>query len=1332
MAKINLLLATLLVTISSSIFGMNFQHRTIHQGLSNNIVYSISKDPKGILWFGTRTGIDRYDGHYFTHYNLKSPNQELSEANIAKYIHCDPTGKLWVGTLNGLFYFNPGMNRFEQVKGANNKELSTIRINTLLTDSEGNLWIGADNTAYIYNHKSDSVIKIPEINTPVLSMHQIDKENLLMGTESGILNINIKTYRIGSYSEKLSIKENLQDAFCYSIFEDNENRLWFCSLNHGILVIDKETHKTYKHPKLNTLIPKGVMIKKIIALDSNQYAIGADGIGLIIVNKELQPIATYSHNEDEPSSLSNNGVYDLIKDSEGRLWISTYGGGINVYDPNLLPFRPIQHKTNSSNSLSNNTGRAIMEDSMGRLWFGTKKGISILDPKTNSWKHIHNTKKNPHRLGSNTILSICQVNENKIWVGSYGGGINKIDLHSLKSSPLLSSEEFKKKIGSIYIYKILKDSDGDIWIGSIRQPIKRYNPTTKTITKYPISNVQAIYEGKNKKILLGSRDGFYMLNKQSGEFKLFSPNPEDPQSLSSEACFCFCEDLSGNIYIGTEGGGLNIYSPTTEKFEYYTKKDGLPTNTIYGILPDQSGNLWLSTTNGLSMFNPKSKKFVNYDISDGLTIKEFNYGASYKTRNGEMIFGGESGFLAFTPSKIKKINLIPKLFFTDLKISNKSLPIGHAENPLQQHIDLTSQINLNYNQNSFSLDFVGINFTNPVKNRYSWKLEGFDQEWTPASTKHTATYTNIPPGEYVFKVRTSNLQDIWNGKERVIMVRITPPFYQTWWAFAIYMLILGGIAFFIIKFYKIQLQEKHSNEKVQFFINVAHDLKTPLTLIKSPLTSLFNKGTLPQDENDLISMALKNVDKLTTHFTQLLDFQKAEMKKMQLQVDKHNIVEHLTDTTTSFKPLIDKKRIKFQILSEKNIIDLWYDRLQIEKVFYNLISNAIKYTPEDEKITIRINTHRNSCILNIIDSGIGIPEDQQQNIFKRYYRATNAINSEETGSGVGLLLVKQLVDLHGGKISFSSVTNKGTCFTLKFRMDRSHYKPSDFISDKSAEKYIPVFKTTGKSSEEKHNRESLTTDMPNNQSDLPKLLIVEDSKELITFLSNELMDEYNIQMASNGIEALEIIDQTEPDIIISDIMMPKMDGRVFCAHLKKNIETCHIPIILVTALTSSDYKIEGYELGADGYIEKPFDLRILKSKISNLLNSHKILKDKFLKQEDTSEQINYKNELDQEFIQKCMDIVNENMDNPEFSVEEFSKSLFMSRPVLYRKLKALTGQSPQDYIKIIRLKKSVELIKEGRYSIGEIAYQTGFSDPKYFSTSFKKFYGVSPSKYGKQ
>jgi signal transduction histidine kinase/AraC-like DNA-binding protein len=650
------------------------------------------------------------------------------------------------------------------------------------------------------------------------------------------------------------------------------------------------------------------------------------------------------------------------------------------------------------------------------------------------------------------------------------------------------------------------------------------------------------------------------------------------------------------------------------------------------------------------------------------------------------------------------------------------------DGPLQKRLDLTDNLSLDYNQNSFSISFIGLNYTNPVKNQYTWKLEGFEREWTPRISSNTATYTNIPPGHYNFRVRSTSDMNEWNGDERSIKIYIQPPFYRTMWAYFFYTIMIISVALMILQFMRIRYEEHHAKEKIQFFINVAHDLRTPLTLIQSPLSRITESKTLSETDKINLELAQKNAGKLSQLFNQLLEFQKADLNKLQVQIGAHDIVGHLKEVVTAFQPLLDKKKIACELKAPFEKLEVWYDELILDKIFYNLISNAIKYNKENGKIVITVKSDKSNCYIEVDDSGIGIPADQQKKVFRSYFRASNAINSAETGSGVGLMLVRHLVELHKGKIDFVSKAGEGTCFKIKIPIKWKNFITSDFVSDadvRSGRATKPAHELIHKDSQMNIPHSDVFAE---GRSKLPKVLVVEDSEDLRAFLANSLEPRYRVYGACNGREALSVIEKSHPDLILSDVMMPEMDGNMLCAHLKQHLETCHIPVILLTALTDNDYKIEGYDVGADAYLEKPFDIKVI-SRIENLLRSRVLLKDKFLNYHTPSDAIGYKSKIDQDFIQKAVKIVTDNVTDPEFSVEEFCKKIFISRPVLYRKLKALTDQSPQDFIRIIRLKKAIEYMTQADMNINEAAYQAGFSDPKYFSTCFKKHYGKSPSSY---
>jgi signal transduction histidine kinase/ligand-binding sensor domain-containing protein/AraC-like DNA-binding protein len=1319
----------LFTTISAQ--SMDFKRLSIDDGLSNSVVYSITQDSKGLFWFGTRTGVDSYNGSSFNHYNLYSAKNSVSPH--AKYLLNDQDENLWVGTTNGLFKYDRSKDNF-RIGSSKLRRIQNFNVNKLSFDKKGQLWIGTSTSLYVLIPETDSLIQIREINIPVNDLRMVGNEHCLVATTRGLFKVNTSDFKVGPISSKNDINEIFSSEFISLIYSEKENEIWISTQNRGLYIYYPDEEKLTRVNTIDKYTSSGVLIKDIEYINKSEYLIATDGNGLLKLSKDLSLKSHFYHAEDNPTSLSNNGVYDIFTDKDNRVWIATYGGGVSLYDPNLLPFTRIEHITNNTNSVSNNTGRVIIEDQNKNLWFGTKKGVSIYSPGKNKWKHIYNSKETPNVIGQNTVLTICQVSPEEVWIGSYGGGIDKINTNNFSSTPLIKREDIAKVLGSQYVYDIFKSSDNNIWVGLLRNQLIRYNPQTKEITRFPIINIQRIQESSSGELLLGSREGFYILNVETGEFKLYYHQPKDPSSISNNAVYAILEAGNDIIYIGTEGGGLNIFDKRTGRFTHYKKKDGLPSNTVYGIVKDQNNMIWLSTTNGISVFNPFDKSFTNYDTSDGLHIKEFNGGASYRTSDGKIIFGGTKGFVSFYPDQIKKITIAPKLILTDLKISNRSVKIDKENSPLNRQIDLTDTLTLNFDQNSFSLSFIGLNYTNPVKNQYSWMLDGFEKQWTPRTRDNNATYTNIPPGNYNFKVRSTNVQDSWNGEERNIHIRIRPPFYLTYWAIIIYILIASSITFLIFKFLRIQYEEQHAKEKIQFFVNLAHDLRTPLTLIQSPLSKIAESEQMPEADKQYLDLARKNASKLSQLFNQLLDFQKADLKKMQLQVSEYDVITHLQEVKKVFMPLMDKKSIACELRSDSRTLNLWYDKIKFDKIFFNLISNAIKYTPKNGKIIIMVHADKKNCTIEFIDNGIGIPTEQQKNVFKRYFRATNAINSTETGSGVGLMLIKHIVELHNGQITFDSKPGKGSTFKVTVPLTKTHFQTADYrrLSEKSdtnvskseaITKPELLSKSIGKELEE--SKKEGTSDSKKR----PKVVIAEDSDELRNFLVSSLQPRYSVYDAPDGKKALSIIEKVNPDIVISDIMMPEMDGNTLCTHLKTHIETCHIPVILLTALTDTDYKIEGYEAGADAYLEKPFDVKVSISRIENLLKSRSVLKNKFLKYNDPSESIDYKSKLDQEFIKKAVDIVNDNILNSDFSVEEFSKLLYMSRPVLYRKLKALTDQSPQDFIKIIRLKTAVDYLNQTNMSINEVAYNSGFSDPKYFSTCFKKYYGMSPSKY---
>jgi signal transduction histidine kinase/ligand-binding sensor domain-containing protein/DNA-binding response OmpR family regulator len=1294
---------------------------SVKDGMSGSKVFSMVEDENGIMYFGTDSGLDRYDGTNFTHFNYPEENVSFPFRTQVFY---DKNKNLWLGNNSGLFQFDFNQDKII-VPQTQREQLKLLNIRVISSDHYGRLWLGTDNSLCIYDYEKDLLINISELPFEVNSIEFINANLCLVGTSDGIFQVDINNLNVGVF---LSSENIFRDSQCSFIKKDSLNRIWICSLSKGIFIYDGKKDVSIRLlDNLDKIIPPETVIKDIYQTSKDRFLIATDGSGLFVLNEQLELVQHRFHNENDPESLSSNGIYDIYVDSNNRTWLCTYGGGINIIDPNNPSFGILKHIVNEQNSLGNNFARTIIEDSKGNIWVGTRKGISILSKQNGRWKHIYNSPESRKILGNNTTLTLCQVTETEIWAGSYGGGIDKININTLKVEPLFSISEFKERLGAPFVYSIKKDSKGEIWIAMLKSNIARYNLQTKKITHYPFQSIHSIAETSNNQLFLGSGDGLTVINLNDETYKIYQNTPGDKSTISNNTVYSFHELNEKEVMVGT-GRGLNIFNLETRTFKYYTQKNGLASDDIRSIIKDAIGNYWLGTTSGLSVFDINKEEFTNYENSDGIQISEFNYGSACTSSDGLIYFGGYNGIIFLEKGQFNKTTIVPEIFFTDFKIFNKTVSPSEKDSPLQGHINQTETINLKSRENSISFSFIGVNYSNPLKNNYSWKLEGFDETWVPTSQIPVATYTNLEPGSYTLKVKATNLSKQWNSKERAIQIIIAPPFWETYWAYTFYTIIMLGISFFILKFTKIQYEEKHSKEKINFFTQLAHDLRTSLTLIKSPLSRIHENNNLDKSDKEMLDLSQKNLQKLTQRFNQLLDFQKADLNKLQLQINRHDFIDHLNEAIVSFKPILESKKIEFEIKNKFKSLDVWYDKIKIDKVLLNLLSNAVKYTTENGKITIKCNTSRKYWNLEVCDNGIGIPKNQHNRIFNQYFRASNAINSSEVGSGVGLMLVKKIVDLHKGKISFNSELNEGTCFKIMIPLNlqsktvsnekvsvTEEISPSKPILPLVIDNKIEINENSHKSSKR------------------AKVLVTEDSDELRNFLIQSLQDDYVVSGAANGKEGLKIVKTFHPDIIISDIMMPKMDGNTFCSKLKNDIETCHIPVILLTALTDSFFKIEGYHVGADDYIEKPFDIGILKSRIENLISSRKMLKDKFLKFIAPNKgEVTIKNNIDQIFLEKAVQLVNDNLLNTEFSVNELSKNLNVSRPVLYRKIKALTDQSPQEFIKVIRLQKAAEILRTKDSNIGETAYLTGFANPKHFSTSFKQHFGMSPSKFIQQ
>ena len=883
-----------------------------------------------------------------------------------------------------------------------------------------------------------------------------------------------------------------------------------------------------------------------------------------------------------------------------------------------------------------------------------------------------------------------------------------------------------------YIRSIMKDSAGNIWSGGYYN-LKQIDFSRKNIRTYPgLNGITDIIEKDEKHMWIGTATGLYLLDKESGEFQYIS------MPIESFYINALYQSDNGLLYIGTSNSGLLIYDYENKSFEHF-HKDNCPliSNNIYTILSDEDQSILLSTENSLTSYYPSEKVFHNWTKEQGLKSDHFNSASGVLRKNGNFILGSTDGAIEFHKDMMIPRNYKFQMIFSDLRVFYQTVYPGDEGSPLEVDIDETKVLKLKYNQNIFSLRISSINYDYPSLILYSWKLEGFYDGWSRPEKDCLIRFTNLSPGKYTLRVRAISSEDRRIVlEERDMDIMIEQPIWLSIWALLLYALVIAAIVTITLRVIILRKQRKTSDEKIRFFINTAHDIRTPLTLIKAPLEELSEKEDLTPGGRSNMNTAIRNVNALLRLTTNLINFERADTYSSALYVSEYELSTYMEEMINAFRAYADVKRVSLTYESNFRYMNVWLDKDKMDSILKNLISNALKYTPEGGSVHIFAAETEDNWSVEVKDTGIGIPASEQKKLFRMHFRGSNAINSKVTGSGIGLLLVWKLVRLHKGKINFNSTEGKGSCIKVIFPKKEKYYRKAVHSPKPGSEKVVYTESGVPKNISLSTVYDTARQKQQQN-GDLPKILIVEDNDELREYLRNTLSDDYTIQVCSDGKQALDIVKEYMPNMIISDIMMPEMRGDELCHKLKNDIETSHIPIILLTALNNDRNIIEGLKTGADEYIVKPFNIGILRATIANILTNRSLLRHKYANLELNDEEsdtacINCSTDIDWKFISTVKKSVEDNMDNSSFTVDVLCNLLNMSRTSFYNKIKALTDQAPADYIRLIRLKRAAQLLKEQQHSITEVAEMTGFSDAKYFREVFKKHFNVSPSQYAKQ
>ena len=1323
-------------------------------GLSSARVYSIVEAEDGAMWISTKRGVDRYNGQQVRNYTLATDMQfsDASGRNIKltkdsqQHIYAyDNKGKIYI--------YNKVKDTFQLQVNLTNVLGGSVVLNDLLVDDKGCFWMALDRGVYMMAHLSIAGSKDKTAynkgiyilkNTYVNHIRFFGKQ-LLIGSPSGVF----------AYSQNAAQPRLLLRGYSVlsSYHDVKAHQIWLGTFHRGILLLDDRTWKPLSSlTQFSSLsdIPL-IPVRSIIPYDAATILMAVDGAGVYAYDKKTCKTNLLLNTDGRPENiLHGNGVYALCKDHLGDLWMGSYSGGVDMAIPMEHTLEFVRHEYLNSQSLINNGVNDVMQsvDAQGRnskIWYATDKGVSIYDEQTHLWRHS---------LYNKVALTLCQTADGKVLVGTYGDGIFQVHADGSSSRAYSVSNG---KLKTDYVYSIFKDSEGGLWIGCldgdlvhIPSSLEKNGNVDNSVNYLPINEVQSIVESPDKKIIaVGTTHGCYRIDKRSLRASRFFYPSEFPSVDYNFFVNAMDFQDARHIWIATDGGGLYLYDWQKQQVKNYTISQSLPSNTVYALVKTPIGKVWMSTDKGLAFID--HGKVTNLNFFKGLE-REYKRMAVVRTQDGRMIFGSSEGAVVLASKFARGLNYKAPLHITGVEVEGKTfdeanqLEGWHAElfEMLQE-----GKMSFSHDEKTLIVHFESINYPYQHDIQYQYYLAGYDHQWSVPSTYQQARFANLPPGSYTLHIKAKGRS---NGRilgESILHIHIAQPWWNSWWAWIAYLCILGAIVYFGWDYYRERLHRKYYDDKINFFVNTAHNIRTPLSLVLAPLADLAKDTTLGDKSRKFLEMALRNGDKLLRMVTELLDFQKMAVVKTQVHMQKVELSVLLRQQVDKFQMSAQEKHINLR-LATCGQHTFSTDLSMMDLIFENLLSNAVKYTKVGGTITISASLDEvgKQVSIQVSDTGIGIPKTEAKHIFQSFFRASNAVNSQEMGSGLGLMLTRQMVQKLGGKLTFESEEGKGSVFLV-------------VLPDNG---YVDVSVSSKPSSLPETSDNSVPTDekIKSEESLKDTLLFVDDNEDLRQYIRMAFADQYHVVDVESGEAALKYLSENgECDIMVSDVMMPGMQGDELCRSIKENKETSWLPVILLTAKAGRDFMIEGLDLGADDYIAKPFDSAILASKIASMLKNRRHLSQYYIEKslaivrgEDSgqssqksllpsepsvpsaSDEKNKSSDkkepeldpMDQAFVEKATRLVLDNLSDTNFNIDRLCREMAMSRTLFYGKLKTLTGQGPQDFIRLIRLEQATQYLKQGD-SVLDVSVKTGFVNVKYFSTVFKKHFGVSPSKY---
>lgn len=1290
MRWIPIILTFLSLSLNSHSSDVKFYSINDLYGISVRETLSICSDDNGFVWVSSKTGVLRIVEDDYRIYQLPYNTPDVVSL---KLVYSAP--RLIAFTNNGqLFTYNELYDRFDLLTDIRETLLNPyVALESAAFDDAGTLWMATSTGLYRYGEgRMQSVTAGGESGYYVAPY---DGERMFYSAHQGMGLLDIKTL------EYTPIYHNRPDARIQAnsfLHDKRTGGAWIGTFAHGLFRYDGERGRFSE--AAGGHFPRQP-VQAIEWGPDSTLLVGIDGQGVWkLDSRNGNVLDVYKEDVDDPASLRGNGVYDILCSEDEKVWVATYTGGLSFFEQGNSAVTPVRHRVNDPNSLGNNDVNQIVEDSEGDIWFSTNNGISRWNPSSGQWDAFYQNERDQAQV----FLALCEDRRGRIWAGSYSSGIYVLDRETGRETARYPLHG--QSVPGNFIFDIYEDSQGEVWIGGVGE-VACYFPGTDEFRSYPLQPVNSFEELSPGRILMSHSRGVSLLDKSNGKIETLIDG-------------CLAHDIAvyrNYLWVATFGDGLIRYDCADKTVRRFTTDSGLASDYVNSVTI-ADGSVWIGTESGFSRLDLSDNSITSYSAVPSLSGVSFNVNSGYRLNNGRLIWGTNNGAVMVDPRMLYGAAFTGRIFFQDIAVAGRSIRENAAllgDIP----VDRRTELALAYNRNNFSLELLPVGVPS-AESRFSWILEGFDPEWIRPSNHAALSYMNIPVGNYrlVIRLHDNSLSHVID--ERVLEIRVIPPYWSTWWFRLACILACGGILYSLLRIYINRLRQRHSEDKIRFFTGMAHDIRTSMTLIAAPIEELNKEKGLSAEGRYYLNLAAEQSGRLSSVATQLLDFEKADSGKGQLFCTMTDIAALVSRRVRLFEVAAKKKDVALSFSFGGASCTTAVDEIKIEKIVDNLISNAIKYSRPGGRVDVRLSCGGGQWNLEVRDNGLGISEQAQKKLFREFYRGDNPVNSKTVGSGIGLLLVRNYVAMHGGRLSVQSRENEGSVFLVTV--------PLRIITDTlSSPADQAITSAAGSPTVDSDGLETFGDDGASREK--PRILLVEDNNDLLNFLRHSFKGDYKITVAHDGVKAWELIGKNMPDLVISDVMMPNMDGFRLCRLIKSTFETSHIPVILLTSLSGNAEQIEGLGLGADDYMTKPFDMSILAKRIESILRNRKAVMDRMLQLTGTedAERPVTENRLNDRFVRQAFRVVQENLSDTKFGKTEFASAMNVSASLLYNKLKSLTGQAPVDFIKTIRINHAVSLLRAGGYTITEISELCGFASASYFSTVFKKHCGKSPS-----